>query len=62
MIPSKPPFPRWTQVAAWILVAKVAYLGLVLLGLRLWNHPEELPLFETRQLLCAAGVRLDLAG
>ena len=42
-----PPTPAW-RVAAWILTAKILYLGVAIAALRLWNHPELLPRFETR--------------
>jgi hypothetical protein len=41
-------FPRWVHAAAWILLAKAVYLGVTWLALRLWNHPEELPMLNTR--------------
>ena len=40
--------PRWIRAAGWILLAKLAYLGIVISALAVWNHPEQIPKLEVR--------------
>lgn len=48
MNPSQHPSPRWLRAAAFILAGKLVYLAIVFTALKAWNHPEDLPRFETR--------------
>lgn len=45
--PAPSPTPAW-RMAAWIALAKILYLGIAIAALKAWNHPEQIPRFETR--------------
>ena len=48
MNPRRPDSPRWIRAAGWILIAKLIYLGTVFTVLKVWNHPEHIPILATR--------------